>query len=304
MDEEESFIVTLSSLGNRDIYPSNKSSSFTNKLRNGIRLNPNLEYEIGLVNIFYPEEYYGVIKSDGESTVELIINKENFVGDERMPDKPVTAFLQPTVDILSGDIAHVVKAINDEIAFAVGQLMPEATFKKFFSGSRGIFTFDTSHFRVLLTTAYRKERKVDKTSGTVYSIDVKLSERIAKILGFTPNLRYPIFQIIPDSKSDTGYTVSAPFPPSVSSGVDYAIVYSDVVERSCYAGEMVNILGIFNMSGSKFRGVHNTVYYPAASKSIETISIRLADQAGREIHFKEETSLLCQLKIRSRQLYK
>ena len=59
MEREHS--IYLTSTGNLDIFPNNNPCRFINRLAAPITLDPNYDYEIGLVSILYPNEYYAIV---------------------------------------------------------------------------------------------------------------------------------------------------------------------------------------------------------------------------------------------------
>ena len=58
---EREHTIYLTSTGNLDIFPNNNPCSLINYLAAPITLDPNYDYEIGLVSILYPNEYYAIV---------------------------------------------------------------------------------------------------------------------------------------------------------------------------------------------------------------------------------------------------
>ena len=58
---EREHTVYLTSRGNLDIFPNNNPCEFVNRLYAPITLDTKYEYEIGLVYILYPNEYYAIV---------------------------------------------------------------------------------------------------------------------------------------------------------------------------------------------------------------------------------------------------
>ena len=58
---EREHTIYLTSTGNLDIFPNNNLCRFINSLAAPITLDPNYDYEIGLVSILYRNEYYAVL---------------------------------------------------------------------------------------------------------------------------------------------------------------------------------------------------------------------------------------------------
>ena len=53
--------IYLTSTANLDIFPNNNPCRFINCLAAPITLDPNYDYEISLVSILYPNEYYAIV---------------------------------------------------------------------------------------------------------------------------------------------------------------------------------------------------------------------------------------------------
>ena len=60
-NKEREHTVYLTSTGNIDIFPNNNPCEFVNRLFAPITLDPKYEYEIGLVSILYPNDYYAIV---------------------------------------------------------------------------------------------------------------------------------------------------------------------------------------------------------------------------------------------------
>ena len=99
----------------------------------------------------------------------------------------------------------------------------------------------------------------------------------------------------PDFVSQSGHA------PLLKNGdIQCALIYTDLVNPSRYAGKNVNILDGFSLSGGLTKGVHPTIYKSLKSKVIDSISIKITDQKGRPIYFEEGYPVTCLLHIRPR----
>ena len=78
----EEHYVYLSSLGNRDIYQGNDPSQSENRIDPPIQVDPNRDYEVGMVNCLYPKVFYANPKHDYESRIEI------WVKDHSNPRRP------------------------------------------------------------------------------------------------------------------------------------------------------------------------------------------------------------------------
>ena len=57
-------MVYLSSMGCMKMYPRNKPCKFVNRLSTPIILDNDIDYEVGLVSIMYPIQYYAITSGD------------------------------------------------------------------------------------------------------------------------------------------------------------------------------------------------------------------------------------------------
>lgn len=108
--------IYISSSACVDIYNDNTVDRFTNRLSSPITLNPNIEYEMGLVSILYPSEYYA-IDSNEESMFVTILTKT--------PKEGIMARLYTYKcgkNILAGDIENIISTINEELLSELSEL--------------------------------------------------------------------------------------------------------------------------------------------------------------------------------------
>ncbi len=61
----------LASLGNTDLYPLNQPHCFENRITPPIHLDPNKEYEVDLINCFYPKQFLGLVAGDYACKIEI-----------------------------------------------------------------------------------------------------------------------------------------------------------------------------------------------------------------------------------------
>ena len=58
---EREHTICLTNTGNLDIFPNNNPCRFINRLAAPITLDRNYDYEISLVSVLYPNEYYAIV---------------------------------------------------------------------------------------------------------------------------------------------------------------------------------------------------------------------------------------------------
>lgn len=277
--------VYLCNLGNRDIYSNNSPSEFTNRVVPPIQLDPAVDYEVGMINCLYPKQFYSVTQGDYDCRVELWVNAHH---------SPLHSYLLytvlPRMDITSGDTNYLVERLHITL---------EAQLRSALKNDYDRY-FERSEFFVYNEKANRFDMIVHK--GICFSDDhfckmsFKLGSKLAQSLGYSER-KYVIFTTHPTVTEKT-IQVPAPFPPRTDAGVDFAIIYSDLVIPTRYAGENVNILEVLTMEGMGGRALHNIIYKPVNKALIDSISIKVTDQRGRRIVFGEEQTMTAVLHLR------
>ena len=80
---EREHTIYLTSTGSLDIFPNNKPGRFINHLAAPITLDPNYDYEIGLVSILYPNEFYAIVGNQYKNTLTFFVK-----GPQKSPLPP------------------------------------------------------------------------------------------------------------------------------------------------------------------------------------------------------------------------
>ena len=120
----------LTSLGNADLFPHNQPNRFENRINPPIHLDPNKEYEIGLINCFYPKQYLGLAMNDYPCRIEIWAIAHV---DESRLYKLHT--YMPRTNIEVGDTSYMVSVINVELAEELKSNM-KAEYSRYFSGDQ------------------------------------------------------------------------------------------------------------------------------------------------------------------------
>ena len=285
--------IVLSSLANLDLHPSNSAGSFTNILQHPISLNPNKEYEVALMDVFLPREIYPIKAFDKDCTLSISVYH---VYDEYYR----YCIYQPKKGLMTGDIPFIVNSINEDITREI-QIIDDAyiaqgkehlVLKKYIHPS-GMFYYDEELNRITLNLMKGPK------CNTICSIKVSFSDRLGSLLGYDGNTNYQIYNA--DEELDRIITLGrfiTPHPPNETAGLDYIIINSDIVSRTPFGGQLVNVLDIISFDPNKTRSYRGLVYYKLEKKEISDISIKLSDQNGGNIAFRSRTSSICVLHIR------
>ena len=70
-------IIYLTSSGNLDLFPGNNPGNFINRLSTPILLENNTEYEVGLVSILYPDQYYAILANNDNYNITIYTNQKD-----------------------------------------------------------------------------------------------------------------------------------------------------------------------------------------------------------------------------------
>ena len=280
-------IVILSSTADRDIFPENRGGAFVNKLQNEIILDSNLSHEVALMDVFFPKDYFGIIKDDPTCAITVHVTSAVLTGGVEVYQTASYFSYIPRTNILAGDVQNIVDNINTELNEVFAR-------KAFFLKAINVLLYDADANRVSLNLLQGVSCGVE---GPACAIKLGFGERIASILGFESGEPYQFYSAASEGDHKTGRLIS-PFPPSPTAGLNYVMIYSDIVQRTPFGSRMVNILDIVNFDDKHTKSHHNTIYYPLNTNNLSSISIKLADQNGREIIFKKDSSVICLLRIR------
>ena len=64
-------IIYLTSSGSKDLFPENNSAKFINRSSTPLILDSNIDYEVGLVSILYPDQYYAILPNNDTYNITL-----------------------------------------------------------------------------------------------------------------------------------------------------------------------------------------------------------------------------------------
>ena len=278
----EEYTVYLTSMGCMDVYPANSPCRFINRLSTPIILSNDCEYEVGLVSVMYPIQYYAILSNDDEFRIFFHTMYHNSNDEEVIHEYTYN----PNINVIAGDMQKLVTVLNDDLIRELKIYFGDRI-AKFIKRSR-LFRWDDTQKKIALQ--YVKGDSFKK--GEVQTIHIGFSGKAASLLGFRSDTEYIIY-----GKNKANGSVSFTFP-SENCGVDYLYIYSDIIHPSPFAGRLVNILDCFHVDNGRNKGMHNTLYKTINTKILDQISIIITDQNGRKINFSENSSVTCVLHIR------
>ena len=287
----ESHHIYITSTADGEIYP-NTSTSFTNNIQT-LTLDKDVEYEVGLLNVLLPRQYYIVKSGEPECSIHLECGLKLAPEGSAIETRTLSGSIN--VNILSNDTGYLLLCVNNIITTLLKEML---------DGDKHIFL---SYFKeVLAVNPTNDHLSLICYNGyhpTVVFIKVSFDARLAHILGFVPNTGYALFsslRVHEEPKTPSLVPRYGHAPLLKNGDAQCVLFYTDLVNPSRYAGKNVNILDAFSLSGGLTKGVHPTIYKSLKSKVIDSISIKLTDQKGRPMHFEEGYPVTCLLHIRPR----
>lgn len=282
----DEYYFYLTNLGNRDLFPDNKPEEFVNRLNPPIRLDPSKEYEVALVNCLYPRTFFSIPKNDFSSRIEV------WAAAHVNPRHSYLLYtFIPQTNIAAGDTRYMIHLINQEFTTALAQHL-KSQYSRYFKDD-GFLQYNKS----LRRTDLIFYKGLCRSDDHFCRLSVKFGSRMAQCLGFEFPGEYPIYDALSPFDEEIA-RVPAPFLPRQDGGVDFALIYTDCVTPTLYGGQMVNLLSAVTMESTGGRDFNQIVYKPLNKKYIDSISIKVADQRGRSIHFGWEKTMVLLLHIR------
>lgn len=277
----------LTNLGNRDIYPNNKPHEFVNRLNPPLLLDPHKEYEVAIVNCLYPKTFYSIPKHDYSARIEIWANAHVY------PEHSYLLYtFVPQTNVLAGDTRYMIHVINTDLSLALTNHL-KTHYSHYFKGDKFLFQYNEQLRRTDLLL-----RKGFCTSDDHFcTLKLKFGSRMAQCLGFVYGMTYTFY----DTDSTLSQEISeipAPFPPREDGGVDFALFYADCVAPVMYGGQMVNLLDAVTMEAAGGRDFRQLVYKSLNKTLIDSISIKVVDQKGRNITYGRGKTMTLLLHIR------
>ena len=283
MDREHTLYLTSSD--SLDVFPNNTPFKFVNRLASPITLDPNYDYEIGLVSILYPNEYYAIIGNE---------YKNNLTFYTKMYDVPELQKYSYIVqdNIPAGNPEKLVHMLNKEITARL-KVYYQSNYSKIFPSGK-IFFWDDYEKKVgIHYTAISEDKLNNLRKGDIEKVKLHMEHGMANILGFHSSTLYTILGEDQQLKSSISITtIDQKF------GIDFMYVYTDIIQPTNFGSQLVNILDCFTLDKGGNKGIHNTLYKPLKNSYIDQISIIISDQNGKPIYFKHDSTVTCVLHIR------
>lgn len=277
------YIVYVNSGLCLDLFPENQPCKFTNKLSTPITLSKEVEYEMGVIGVTLPNEYYAVTPEDRDFTIHFKATL-----NQGLAPRSYGFTYVPAVGLLAGDMNRLTRALNTDVTEQL-----ETFYGAYIRGvmrREGLFSWNDDLKRMSLTYV---NAEVAKVEGIV-SVTVKFSVRAARVLGFNTELTYAIY----GSGAMRNHHSRISYLDDHS--IDCVYLYSNIIQPSSLGDKTVNILDCFTLECAPSRGVHNAVYKPITVNAVDYIAIDVTNQKREDVKFITGKTVSCTLHIRPR----
>lgn len=259
------FYMTLLSNSSMNIYPENKTSTFTVQIPRRVRLEG--DWDVALAEIHYPYSFFTVQEGENKLEIKTHLATTNFM-DSKGKNIPPTVTTS-TLEIRPGfyeDVKEIIKAVNGAIKQATKIV--------------DFFQFDNNSKRV--------SAKRDNTVqiGATIIASIKLHGRMALQLGFRPEE-----EISPPLRS--------PHAANVASGIpDIMLIYCDIIEPQIFGDSCSKLLRTLITSDGSANyfskpcsiEINQLQYLQLQTKQFDTVRIDLRDISGKLMPFQFGTS--------------
>ena len=269
------FYLTLPSNSSSKYFPNNTLTHFVTKLHNDVSLNG--EWEVALVDIMYPQNWYNVIGQ----YIDVSLSHTIDIQPEITPQEGLSPSYEHRVEIPSGyygSMRELVKVLNASINDTFDKVIPswcsESISRYLKPSLRPSFSHDA------------QDREVSvKMPMEVY---VDLSEKLAEILGMNAITEEDAV------RQRNGEMITKNYKPyDVGGGLHTLYIYCDVLESIPVGDTMAPLLRIVEVSGTRNDERQELThvqydqprYFPVQKKAFDTIEIDIRDDTGESIPF-------------------
>lgn len=252
-------------------------------------MNPDAEYEIGVVD--YPKVYYGILKNDYSSRIEVWVTHHD-VSEENI------LTYTPQTNIEANDIYYMLNIINAELTTLLEDKLGE-DFSRYFA-HRGFFTYSEQFRRAQITVRKRFCREKHQFCKIALKFGSRISDAMSMIYPSTYTVYEPPFMLV----EVRGY-IPAPYQPRTDGGIDFVLIFTDCVALTSFGGQRMNLLKAMFMAKTGGVYFHHTVYKPLNKSILDEIAVTINDQRGRPVNCREGRSitLLLHMDLKILQLF-
>jgi len=269
------FYLTLPSNSSANYYDDNTLTKFTTRLQSSMSLRG--EWEVGLSEIIFPHTWLTLSKEDATFQVNWLVrpemNSEDNVQDIfHVRDETFTELYRDELSITPGyydSITEILREMNDAIVASRWNPLVSQT--------------EDDPLRIFPQLKYNETSK-RATFLMQKNQAFSFSKNLATILGVMPNQNPSKPNLYDDGCLWEGEAVC-----DLSVGINYMMVYCDLLEHVPVGDTKAPLLRIVDASGSNGAIVHRTFddarYIPLQKKHFDSIEIDIRDDLGKPIAF-------------------
>ena len=259
----------ITSLGSSALYPANTTAEYTNKINPSLNLAG--DWVVGLVKCILPP-FKNVFKADSDLFyMSLMFDDSSIENNNSEPINHLT--YTPTTKIAHSNLKQLIDFIELNCRRYI--ILNSREWNRDLAGDNKLFYYDDIDNRVVFAPI--KNILHESVLKSTKKYFWKLGPLAAKLLGCIDSIAL-----------DENRYVKSPYNPFYLTSNKNIIIYSDIVERSSMAENKVNILDVISVEPGYINKEKNHVHYkPVNSKSIDTISVTIANERGELISFED-----------------
>ncbi len=257
------FYMTLPSNSSMDIYPENKTSTFTVQIPRYVRMEG--EWDVALAEIHYPYSFFTVQEGENKFEIKTHFATTGFLDPkEKLIPEQIWLKLEITAGFYD-NVNEIIKAVNAAIKAATKHV--------------DFFQLDNNANRVSV------KRGATPQLGDIIITSFKLHGRLALQLGFRPD-------------EDFSPPIRAHHAANVTSGIpDIMFIYCDIIEPQIFGASMSKLLRTLNTSDGSTNyfsspcsvEFNQLQYLQLQTKQFDSVRIDIRDIAGKLMPFQYGT---------------
>lgn len=269
MDSTGDFYVYLTSTSSELHYPNNNASEFINDLNPPICLDE--DYEIALVNIFFPKQFYSLSTRDEESGIKFETEFIEHRHDVNSRRHKRTVFYRPQTNLREIKRDKFMRKFENDIR----EFLIKENFMVDSPGGK-LFTYDKKNNQL----KFNKIQPVESENGFENSdTTIVFGEVVAEILGVTPGVNYSAEVLQEIYKPDKVKKLAG------VSDVSVLFVHTDIIHSSHKGDTQANILDVLPIDNAFSKNNTPLIYKQLRQRFISSIDLSMKDQGGQPAPF-------------------
>ena len=270
-NRKNGFHVWVNSTANKQEYPGNESTAFTNVL--GKPIVDGDEYEVGLVNVLFPKNIYAIKKFDESWSIMFLT--QYYTGSHLTTSESVRYY--PNYNIKASTLEIFIDRYAEDVTkFLINQKFIRGTLK-------GNNIFDYQRLRKVITfNRLIPYNQFANDDSVTFVTKLKFMKKSAKLFGFHPGEYFEI--------DDVMKSMGRPKLDPLDFGMDVLsniYIYTDIVTPSLVGNTEAGILDVVGVDSGSYKQNNYTIYHKLSKKNIESISMMFLQDTGAKVPFIE-----------------